>query len=333
MMRKIALVAFAVTVLVTGVYAGGKTEAAPAPKITLKWGDVLAGSHPAVQMIDRVAAEVATKTNGRVEIKSFSGGQLGGSRDMIEAVATGTQELVTEGSANFGQWIPSISITEAPYIWRDMDHLVKAMNGPIGEDFSKQLIEKRGMRILGTTYYGTRQLTTSNRKVEKVADMAGFKLRVPENDVFRAMAEAWGAKPTPMNFNELYLALQQNVVDGQENPLPTIQNGKFPEVQKFLVLTSHIITPRLVVINEATWKKISPADQKVLQAAVVAGIEWQNAQIKAAESSLIETFKAAGMTVIQPNVDEFRKVVLDVVPKKFEAKWGAGMWDKIQAIK
>jgi len=136
-----------------------------------------------------------------------------------------------------------------------------------------------------------------------------------------------------MNFNELYLALQQNVVDGQENPLPTIQNGKFPEVQKYLILTAHIITPRLVVINEDTWKKIAPADQKILQEAVRVGILWQNEQIKSQESSLIDTFKAAGMTVIQPNVDEFRKVVLAVVPKKFEAKWGAGMWDRIQAVK
>ncbi len=327
MSKKFVVAVMVATVLVAGSWGqAGK-------KITLKWGDVLAGSHPSVQMIDRIAADVLAKTGGRIEIKTFSGGQLGSSRDMIEAVATGTQEIVTEGSANFGQWVPSISITEAPYIWRDMDHLVKAMNGPIGEEFSKQLVEKRGMRILGTTYYGTRQLTSSNRRIEKVADMVGFKLRVPENDVFRAMAEAWGAKPTPMNFNELYLALQQNVVDGQENPLPTIQNGKFPEVQKYLILTAHIITPRLVVINEDTWKKIAPADQKILQEAVRVGILWQNEQIKAQESSLIDTFKAAGMTVIQPNVDEFRKVVLAVVPKKFEAKWGAGMWDRIQAVK
>jgi len=218
-------------------------------------------------------------------------------------------------------------------VWRDMDHLVKAMNGPIGEEFNKQLIEKRGMRILGTTYYGTRQLTTSTKKVEKLADMVNFKIRVPENDVFRAMAESWGAKPTPMNFNELYLALQQNVVDGQENPLPTIQSGKFFEVQKYLVLTGHIITPRLVVTNETTWKKLSSGDQKILQDAIAAGIAWQNAEIKKAENELADKFKAAGMTVIQPNVDEFRKAVLDVVPKKFESKWGAGMWDKIQAVK
>jgi tripartite ATP-independent transporter DctP family solute receptor len=331
--RIFRIVASLMLVIPALLFAAGGKEDSKVQKITLKWGDVLSSTHPSVQMIDRVAADAAARTQGRIEIKSFPGGQLGGSRDMIEAVATGTQEIVTEGTANFGQWVPSISITEAPYIWRGMDHLIKAMNGPIGEEFNKQLIEKRGMRILGTTYYGTRHLTTSNKKVERVADMANFKLRVPENDVFRAMAESWGAKPTPMNFNELYLALQQNVVDGQENPLPTIQNAKFYEVQKYLVLTGHIITPRLVVINEGVWSKISPVDQKALKEAVDAGIAWQNAEIQKQENELVEKFKTAGMTVIQPNVEEFRKAVLDVVPKKFESKWGTGMWEKIQAVK
>ncbi len=307
--------------------------AAQAAEVTLKWGDVLAADHISVKMIDRVAKEVAAKTSGRVEVQAYPGGQLGGSRDMIEAVANGIQDMVTEGTANFGQWVPAIGITEAPYVWRDADHLVKAMDGPIGQEFNKQLVEKRGIRLLGTTYYGSRQLTTTSKKVEKLADMQGFKIRVPENEVFLAMAKAWGAKPTPMNFNELYLALKQNVVDGQENPLPTIQSGKFFEVQKYLVLTGHIITPRIVVVSERTWKKLQPADQAALQAAVKAGIAWQNAELLAAEKRLRDDFAKAGMTVIEPDVKAFREAVLAVVPKQFEAKWGAGMWDRIQAVK
>ena len=309
--------------------------AAPADAQTkiIRWGDVVGGSHPSVAMIDRVGKTVKEKNQGRVEIQSFPGGQIGNSRDMIEAVANGIQQVVTEGAANFGQWVPSISVVEAPYIWRDADHLVKAMNGPIGEEMNKQLVEKRGMRILGTTYYGTRHLTTSKKEVKAVADMQGFKLRVPENDVFRAMAESWGAKPTPMAFGELYLALSQNLVDGQENPLPTIQAGKFPEVQKYLVLTGHIITPRLVVINEAFWKGLPAADQKIVKDALDEGIAWQNAEIVKAEASLVDTFTKAGMTVIKPDVEAFRKATLAVVPAKFEATWGKGTWERIQAVK
>ena len=307
--------------------------AAQAQQVTIRWGDVVGGTHPSVVMIDRIAAEVKEKSGGRIVIQSFPGGQLGGSRDMIDAVANGAQQVVTEGAANFGAWVPSISVVEAPYIWRDAAHLDKAMNGPIGEQFNETLVKARGMRILGTTYYGTRHITTTSKEVRTPADMVGFKLRVPENDVFKAMAEAWGAKPTPMNFGELYLALKQNVVDGQENPLPTIKSGKFDEVQKYLVLSGHIITPRLVVVNEAFWQGLSAADRKLLEDAIRAGIAWQDEELAKQEKSLVDTFRAAGMTVITPDANAFRAPVLAKVPKMFESKWGAGTFEAIQAIK
>lgn len=306
---------------------------AQAQTVTIRWGDVVPATHPSVQMIERIAADVKAKSNGRIQIQAFPAGQLGGSRDMIDAVANGAQQIVTEGAANFGAWVPSISVVEAPYVWRDAAHLQKAMNGPIGQKFNDTLVKARGMRILGTTYYGTRHITTTSKEVRSPADMAGFKLRVPENDVFKAMAEAWGAKPTPMNFGELYLALKQNVVDGQENPLPTIKSGKFDEVQKYLVLSGHIITPRLVVVNEAFWQGLSAADRKLLEDAIRAGIAWQDEELARQEKTLVETFKVAGMTVIIPDPNAFRAPVLAKVPKMFESKWGAGTFEAIQAIK
>jgi TRAP-type C4-dicarboxylate transport system substrate-binding protein len=189
------------------------------------------------------------------------------------------------------------------------------------------------MRILGSTYYGTRHVTTTNKEVKSAAQMAGFKIRVPENDVFKAMAEAWGAKPTPMNFNELYLALKQGVVDGQENPLPTIKSGKFGEVQKYIVLTGHIMTPRFIVVNEAFWQKIKPEDRKVVEDAIKSAVSWHDAEIIKAEKSLIDEFKAAGVTIIEPDLDSFRKPVMAAVPAKFEAKWGKGTFERIANIK
>lgn len=295
----------------------------------IRWGDVLSADHPSVQMITRVANRVKDATQGRIEIQVYPASQLGSSKDQIEAVALGTQQMVTEGAANFGQWVPSISVIEAPYVWRDAAHLTKVMSGPVGQDLNKQLVEKRGMRILGTTYYGVRQLTTTKKPVRTAADMKEFKLRVPENEVFLAMARAWGAKPTPMTFGELYLALRQNVVDGQENPLPTIDSGKFFEVQKYLVLTGHILTPRLVVINDKFWQGLPAADQKAISDAVAEGIAWNNQEILAREQSLLDKFKKAGMEVIQPDVESFRKPVLDTLPKMFEAKWGKGLFEKI----
>ena len=324
-MKRLSLAALALgTTLAAGAHA---------QTVTIRWGDVVPATHPSVQMIERIAADVKAKSNGRIAIQAFPAGQLGGSRDMIDAVANGAQQIVTEGAANFGAWVPSISVVEAPYVWRDAAHLQKAMNGPIGQRFNDTLVKARGMRILGTTYYGTRHITTTSKEVKSPADLVGFKLRVPENDVFKAMAEAWGAKPTPMNFGELYLALKQNVVDGQENPLPTIKSGKFDEVQKYLVLSGHIITPRLVVVNEAFWQGLSAADRKLLEDAIRAGIAWQDEELQKQEKSLVDTFKAAGMTVITPDANAFRAPVLAKVPKMFESKWGAGTFEAIQGIK
>src|SRR6476646_5317086 len=144
----------------------------------------------------------------------------------------------------------------------------RALSSPLMDELNKSLVEKRGIRIIATNYYGKRHVTSGTREIRTVADMQGFKLRVPEVDTFKAMAEAWGAKPTPLNFGELYLALSQGAVDGQENPLPTIQSGKLFEVQKYLILTGHIMTPRVIAINEGAWQALSAKDRQAIKSAV-----------------------------------------------------------------
>jgi tripartite ATP-independent transporter DctP family solute receptor len=298
----------------------------------LRWGDVQAPSHPSAQSAERAAKEVKEKTGGRIEIQSFPSGQLGGSRDMVEAVGSGALTMVTEGSALIGQFLPQISIIEAPYIWKDAAHMARALSSPLMDELNTSLVGKRGIRIIATNYYGKRHVTSGKKEIRTVADMQGFKLRVPEVDTFVAMAEAWGAKPTPLNFGELYLALSQGAVDGEENPLPTIQSGKLFEVQKYLVLTGHVITPRLVIVNEAAWQKIPDADRAVVLAAIRSAAAWNDGEIVHQEAGLADTFKKGGMIVIEPDVESFRKPVLAKVPAMFEAKWGKGLWEKLQAL-
>ena len=135
--------------------------------------------------------------------------------------------MVDEGAAQFGQFVPQFSILEAPYIWRDPQHVRRVMASPILDEMNAISSSPSGDAVIGSTYYGKRHVTSGTRAINTVDDMKGFKLRIPEVDTFRAMAEAWGARPTPLNIGELYLALSQGAVDGQENPLPTIQSGKF----------------------------------------------------------------------------------------------------------
>ncbi|MDR3525110.1 MAG: sialic acid TRAP transporter substrate-binding protein SiaP [Acetobacteraceae bacterium] len=316
--------------------AGASLLAAPAlltrraaAAVTLRWGTVLPTSHPSVAMMDKVARDVSDKTGGAVAIQTFPSGQLGTSRDVIEATSTGAIQMVDEGAAQFGQFSAAFSILEAPYIWQSATHMRRALASPIVDAMNADLVAKRQMRVIGSTYYGTRHVTTGSRDVKSVEDMKGFKLRIPEVDTYRAMAEAWGAKATPLNFGELYLALSQGAVDGQENPLPTIQSGKFFEVQKHLLLTAHIMTPRLIVVNETAWKSLSASQQDILRASLAAFGKEQDDEIVRQENSLVDTFKQAGMIVTPIDVESFRKPVLASVPGKFEAKWGKGLWEKV----
>ena len=298
---------------------------------TLRWATVLPTNHPSVTMMERVAKQVREETGGALEIQTFPAGQLGSSRDVIESASSGAIQIVDEGAAQFGQFVPQFSILEAPYIWRDPQHLRRVLNSPLMDEMNAMLIAKRSMRVIGSTYYGKRHVTSGTKAINSVDDMKGFKLRIPEVDTFRAMAEAWGARPTPLNFGELYLALSQGAVDGQENPLPTIQSNKFFEVQKYLVLTGHIITPRLIVVNEAAWQALDAKGKQSLQSAIATHGLAQDNEIVAQEGKLVDTFKTGGMTVIQPNLESFSKPVLAALPPKFESKWGKGLWERIAA--
>ena len=299
---------------------------------TIRWGTVLATSHPEVQMAERIAKEVKEKTSGRIDVQIFPNSQLGSGKDMIEAVAAGALQITTDGAGQLGAFLPQLSVLEAPYLWRDAAHLSKVAGTPFYAKLNDDLVAKRGMRMLNVIYYGKRHLTTGSKPVSTPADMVGFKLRVPPVDVFRAMADAWGARATPIAFGELYLALSQGAADGQENPLPTIQSGKFFEVQKHLVLTQHIITPRMIIVNEAFWKGLRPADRETLQTAFASGAAWQDKELQSQETSLVASLKIAGMKVIEPDLAMWRKPVLDTVPKLFAEKWGRGTFDALSAL-
>jgi TRAP-type C4-dicarboxylate transport system substrate-binding protein len=215
-----------------GTAAFGAAAALPRPaqaQVTvLRWAENQASSHPAAQMIERAAKEVKEKSGGRIDLQGFPGGQLGGSRDVVEAVSSGAVTMTTEGAALLGQFVPQLSIIEAPYIWKDAAHMQRALASPLLEEMNKLLIERRGMRMIGVTYYGMRHLTTGAKAVRTVADMQGFKLRVPEVDTFRAMAEAWGARATP----QLQRALPRAVPGGGRRPGEPAADNRLGQAQR-----------------------------------------------------------------------------------------------------
>ncbi len=328
-MKKFLVVLLVLTVVCSAAFAQATHES---QTVVIKWGSVHTPESLTTQLMNRIIAEVNEKTQGRVKIEGYPSSALGGSRDLVEGVQNGLVDMCTEGPAQFSSvGIPVADIAEAPYIWKDREHMSRAMNGQFG-DWLNETFLKNDVRILGTFYYGVRQLTTTDKPVNTINDVKGMKIRVPQSAMYMAMIEAWGAKATPMNLGELYLALSTHVADAQENPLATFNAQKFYEIQKYVILTQHIICPNCIFINEKVWQKISPADQKIIQDSIAKNISWHDAENIKLEEQLKSELVTKGVTIITPDVESFSKVTGPYVAAKFESKWGKGTWEMVQGL-
>ena len=292
-MKKILALALALCM----VLAFAATASA-APK-ELKWGSVHTEDHLATQMMMKAIDEINANAEG-IHVTGFPNSVLGGSQDLVEGVQEGIVDIITEGPAQFAAWIPKAAQVEAPYLWKDVDHMLKALNGEY-KDKLNELFDTIDVKILGTFYYGTRQLTV-NKEVHTLEDLKGMKIRVPQADLYVKMIESWNAAATPMALNELYLALQTGTVDGQENPLTTYEAQKFYETNaKYIILTNHIICPNMMFMNGDVWNSLSEHDQEVVSTAIANAIEWQGQQQLEAEAKLADELAAKGCTVITPD--------------------------------
>lgn len=205
--------------------------------------------------------------------------------------------------------------------------MFKVINGPIGDEIKNRLLAKRGIRTLGVSYVGERHLT-ANKAIRRPKDLKGLKIRIPNIPLRKASFMALGASPTPMAFSELYLALQQKVVDGQENPLAQIVSMKFYEVQKYLMLTGHALNAEILLINEKKFQSLPENFRNILVkgAKVFEDTQWK--EYERLKTAYLETLSQKGMTVVEPDIEAFRKAVKDV-PYQFEKEWGEGLYDKI----
>ena len=231
----------------------------------LKWGSCNPVTTLREQAMDMAINEINENAEG-IHVTGYYDSTLGGSQDLVEGIQEGMVDFITEGPAQFQAWVPKLGMLEAPYLWQNVDHMINTLNGEYLDTLNEEFASVN-VHILGTLYYGTRQLTT-NKPVETVEDLKGMKIRVPETDLYVKMVESWGASAAPTNINELYMALQTGTVDGQENPLPTIEAQKFYEVVKNITLTNHIICPSMFFVNNDLWESLSEHDQEVVQTAV-----------------------------------------------------------------
>ncbi len=322
-MKTFALLA-AFAALALGGAAFGQTPM----KISISIGQ---NSHQGVA-IDTFAREVERRTNGRIKVQPFYSGALGGERESIEAVQLGTQELTFTSTGPVPNFVPEARILDIPFLFRDKAHARAVLDGPIGQDMLKAF-ESKGFKALGWAENGVRHMTNSKRAVNAPDDLKGLKMRTMENPVHVAAYKGFGIITTPMAFPEVFTALQQGTVDGQENPLSVIMAAKFDQVQKHLTLTGHVYSPAIWLMNKAAFDKLSPADQKVFMDAAAEGTKANRARVDEDDAKGVAELRGRGMQVIE-NVDRARfQATLAPVYAEFEKQFGKANIDRIRNFK
>lgn len=291
--------------------AGGSEPAAAQP-VTLKFAHAGSETHQYHIAATKFKELVEQKTEGSVKIEIYPNAQLGSEREEAEGVRIGTIDLATvSADGMMANWVPELSVFAVPFLFRDRDHVYSVLYGEIGKNFDKKM-EEQGFKNLAYWEIGFRNLTNNVRAVNRPEDVEGLKIRVQEAKVWIEFMKSLGAIPSPIPFGELYTALQQKVVDGQENPIATIQSMKFYEVQKYLALTEHTYSPSVVVINPDTWAKLSPEQQQAVQEAAREAGEYQVNLLAERESDGIDDLKSKGMVVTEPDREAFAEVTKDV---------------------
>jgi len=316
---------FLCIVIIIGLLSGGVF--AGQNIVTLRLGHIFPITHPIQKATLAMADYVKEKSDGKLIIEVHSQGALGSGSTLVENISLGTVDMGTGGPGLLSRLEPAWGLIAGQYVFKDAESMFKVLSGPIGKDIRNRLITKRNIRVLGIGYLGARHLT-ANKPIYKPEDLKGLKIRIPNIPLRKASFNAWNAAPTPMAFSEVYLALKQGVVDGQENPLPQIVAAKFYEVQKYLILTGHALNPEILLISEKKFQSLSEEYRNILLdgAKVFEDISFK--EYNTLKYELLEKLLDEGMIVMKPDIEAFREAVKDV-PYQFEKEWGEGLYDKI----
>ena len=316
--------------LLAGVLVLGLAVAANAADFVFKLGHIADPENPYAKGAEKFAQLVKEKTGGKVEIQVFPSSQLGNQRDLVEGTQFGTIDFTMTSTAVLGNFLPQIAVFDLPFIFRDVQHAYKALD-TVGMEIAQKL---QGMKLLAYYENGVRHMTNSKRPIRKPEDMKGLKIRVMEQPIYIEMIKALGGNPTPMAFGELFTALQQGVVDGQENPAAHIYTARFFEVQKYISLTAHTYSAEPMLVSLAAWNKLPKDLQEKVQTAANESRDWQRDLCRQLEEGYWTKIQESGKSEINRDVD--KKAFADAtrgVWAMFEKKVGKENIEKIVATK
>jgi tripartite ATP-independent transporter DctP family solute receptor len=340
-MKKGSVVLLILVVLAGSLFAAGQTETTGPTKekpLVLRYAHMNPASSPNGLQAQYFADKIAERTSGAIKIEVYPASQLGTISEMAEAVSMGSIAMHHNTYGGLQPLLDDLGLFDTPYLYRDVDHLLKATDpetSPALKELNDKLISTRGVRILYSFYFGTRELT-SNFPVYAPADLAGKKIRAIPSPIYLAAVEGMGAVAVPIDWAEVPVALSTGVANGQENPVSTLVTSKIYEVQKYTMMTDHIMGSEPVVINEKVWEALSEANKKIFMEVSKETRDWISAYVRDNEAKDIQALKDHGMTIITKadglKTEEFRASVNKVVKERFGAKWGK-YYDQIAILK
>jgi TRAP-type transport system periplasmic protein len=299
---------------------------------TIKFANQNTAGHPIILGMEKFKEIVEKQSGGKIKVNVFPGGALGSDQANVSAIQGGTLEMAAMNSGIFANQVKEFAIFDFPFLFASTKEADAVMDGQVGKKLHAKLEDKG---IVGLAYYelGFRHISNSKRPINKVEDLEGLKLRVIPNPINVDWVKALGANPTPLPFPELYAALEQKAVDGQENPVATINGAKLYEVQKNLALTGHQYNPQSVIISKKFWDKLSAAEKKIVGDAAAESAKYQREQSRKLEASILENLKKNGMQVTHLSEAEMGKMrdKMRPVTAKYGVTVGQDILKEVQA--
>lgn len=272
---------------------------------TLKFGHYNAESHPMHKAAVQFKDNVEKRTGGAIKIQIYPNNTLGSPPEILEQTRNGIVDIAVPTSGQLDKYNKAFAALMLPFVFKDINHARRTMDGPMN-DWLGPVAQKAGFEIVGIWEYGFRHLTNSKHPINSPADVKGLKIRTPPEIQLSAAMAALGANVQKIGFPELYLALSQGVVDGEENPIATIHSAKFYEVQKHLAMTQHVYQAIYQVFNADAWKNLTPDQQKIMKEEGKSAGKLTRDLLLSQEKDLVEDLKKKGMQVTTPNLAPFK---------------------------
>lgn len=296
----------------------------------LKFAHVYETSEPFHKWAEWAAQEIEKRTEGRYSIKVFPASTLGKEADLNEGLQLGTVDIIYTGAGFLGRLYKPLNVVGESYMFRDFNHWKSFTESDYFKELSSGFQKETGNVVLALNYYGTRHVT-ANKAIINPEDMRNLRVRIPNAKLYMIFPEAVGANPTPLAFDEVYLALQQGVVDAQENPLTTIKAKGFYEVQSHISLTGHIIDSLATIASGGLWERLSDEDKKIFQDVFYETANNNTAETLKGEDELLAFFKEKGKVINEVDTTMFRDLVVNYKKDKLKG-WNIDAYERVQKI-